>query len=131
MATQKKGQGIAFKIPDHVDEPEVTSDPQAEVKPALPRTGVGMLSRMLNGAAADTEAVSKLNAEIGRTMQNADLRKTLLAQGIEARISSPQELAARLARELPADTTLALHGDLGVGKTTFVQGLARDRKSVV
>ena len=64
MATQKKGQGIAFKIPDHVDEPEVTSDPQAEVKPALPRTGVGMLSRMLNGAAADTEAVSKLNAEI-------------------------------------------------------------------
>ncbi|MFG5407122.1 ParB/RepB/Spo0J family partition protein [Piscinibacter sakaiensis] len=64
MATQKKGQGIAFKIPDHVEEPEVTSDPQAEVKPALPRTGVGMLSRMLNGAAADTEAVSKLNAEI-------------------------------------------------------------------
>ena len=64
MATQKKGQGIAFKIPDHVEEPEVTSEPQADVKPALPRTGVGMLSRMLSGAAADTEAVSKLNAEI-------------------------------------------------------------------
>ena len=40
--------------------------------------------------------VAKLNAEIGRTMQNAELRKTLLAQGIEARASSPQELAARL-----------------------------------
>jgi tRNA threonylcarbamoyladenosine biosynthesis protein TsaE len=26
---------------------------------------------------------------------------------------------------LPPDTTLALHGNLGVGKTTFVQGLAR------
>jgi len=64
VATQKKGQGIAFKIPDHVEEPEVTSEPQADVKPALPRTGVGMLSRMLSGAAADTEAVSKLNAEI-------------------------------------------------------------------
>lgn len=64
MATQKKGQGIAFKIPDHVEVPEVTSEPQADVKPALPRTGVGMLSRMLSGAAADTEAVSKLNAEI-------------------------------------------------------------------
>ena len=64
MATQKKGQGIAFKIPDHVEEPEVTSEPQADVKPALPRTGVGMLSRMLSGAAADTEAVSKLTAEI-------------------------------------------------------------------
>ena len=34
-------------------------------------------------------------------------------------------LAAALAAELPPDATLALHGDLGVGKTTFVQGLAR------
>jgi tRNA threonylcarbamoyladenosine biosynthesis protein TsaE len=33
-------------------------------------------------------------------------------------------LAARLARTLPIDTTLALHGDLGVGKTTWAQGLA-------
>jgi len=33
-------------------------------------------------------------------------------------------LAARLAAALPSDATLALHGDLGVGKTTFVQGLA-------
>ena len=64
MATQKKGQGIAFKLPEHVDEPEVTSESQADVRLGLPRTGVGMLSRMLSGAAADTEAVSKLNAEI-------------------------------------------------------------------
>lgn len=34
-------------------------------------------------------------------------------------------LAGELARSLPPDQTLALHGDLGVGKTTFVQGLAR------
>jgi len=34
-------------------------------------------------------------------------------------------LANELAGALPPDTTLALHGDLGVGKTTFVQGLAR------
>ena len=34
-------------------------------------------------------------------------------------------LAEEFARALPADTTLALHGDVGVGKTTFVQGLAR------
>lgn len=34
-------------------------------------------------------------------------------------------LATELGRALPADTTLALHGNLGVGKTTFVQGLAR------
>jgi tRNA threonylcarbamoyladenosine biosynthesis protein TsaE len=36
-----------------------------------------------------------------------------------------QALATRLAQTLPADATLALHGDLGVGKTTFVQGLAK------
>jgi tRNA threonylcarbamoyladenosine biosynthesis protein TsaE len=34
-------------------------------------------------------------------------------------------LAAEFASALEADRTLALHGDLGVGKTTFVQGLAR------
>lgn len=36
-----------------------------------------------------------------------------------------QALAAEFASALPHDVTLALHGNLGVGKTTFVQGLAR------
>lgn len=35
-----------------------------------------------------------------------------------------RRVAGELAETLPADSTLALHGDLGVGKTTFVQGLA-------
>jgi tRNA threonylcarbamoyladenosine biosynthesis protein TsaE len=42
-----------------------------------------------------------------------------------ASAAETQALAAELAGALPPDTTLALHGDLGVGKTTFVQGLAR------
>lgn len=33
-------------------------------------------------------------------------------------------LAAEFAATLPPDSVLALHGDMGVGKTTFVQGLA-------
>lgn len=41
--------------------------------------------------------------------------------------SSPEEtrkIAAQLAEVLPTDATLALHGGLGVGKTTFTGGLA-------
>ena len=35
-----------------------------------------------------------------------------------------RSLAAEWAATLPADSTVALHGDLGVGKTTWVQGMA-------
>jgi tRNA threonylcarbamoyladenosine biosynthesis protein TsaE len=35
-----------------------------------------------------------------------------------------RSLAAAWAVELSADATVALHGDLGAGKTTWVQGLA-------
>jgi tRNA threonylcarbamoyladenosine biosynthesis protein TsaE len=48
-----------------------------------------------------------------------------LRAGVRTR--TPEEtkaLAASWAAELPADATVALHGDLGVGKTTWVQGLA-------
>ena len=36
-----------------------------------------------------------------------------------------EELAARIGAILSVDTVLALHGNLGAGKTTFVRGLAR------
>ncbi|MCX6954264.1 MAG: tRNA (adenosine(37)-N6)-threonylcarbamoyltransferase complex ATPase subunit type 1 TsaE [Verrucomicrobia bacterium] len=42
-----------------------------------------------------------------------------------ASAAETQALAGEFATALPPDATLALHGDLGVGKTTFVQGLAR------
>jgi tRNA threonylcarbamoyladenosine biosynthesis protein TsaE len=42
-----------------------------------------------------------------------------------ASAAATRSLAAELAAALPPDTTLALHGDMGVGKTTFVQGLAQ------
>lgn len=49
---------------------------------------------------------------------------------LEAGVSLPTEsdtlgFAARLAKEVPADSTITLSGDLGAGKTTFVKGLAR------
>ncbi|MDB6170409.1 MAG: hypothetical protein JWM88_3273 [Verrucomicrobia bacterium] len=36
-----------------------------------------------------------------------------------------RSIARQFAAELSPDCTLALHGNLGVGKTTFVQGLAQ------
>jgi tRNA threonylcarbamoyladenosine biosynthesis protein TsaE len=48
-----------------------------------------------------------------------------LRRGIAtATAGETQALARELATALPPDTVLALHGTLGVGKTTFVQGLA-------
>jgi len=49
------------------------------------------------------------------------LRQGVITESAE----STRELAAGLAAILPPESTLALHGDMGVGKTTFVQGLAR------
>lgn len=50
----------------------------------------------------------------------AELRDGVATRSAEAM----RALAEKLAAALPPDSTLALHGDLGVGKTTFVQGLA-------
>jgi tRNA threonylcarbamoyladenosine biosynthesis protein TsaE len=51
---------------------------------------------------------------------------TQLQAGVEMRSAEEtQKLALRLSAVLPVDSVLALHGDMGVGKTTFVQGLAK------
>lgn len=54
-----------------------------------------------------------------------DLLERLRAGVTTESAADTRALAATLAATLPPDTTLALHGDMGVGKTTFVQGLAQ------
>lgn len=50
---------------------------------------------------------------------------TKLKHGIDCpTVEATRSIARELAAHLPHDCTLALHGDLGVGKTTFVGGLA-------
>jgi tRNA threonylcarbamoyladenosine biosynthesis protein TsaE len=48
----------------------------------------------------------------------------LRAGAVTRSAEETRALAAELAAELPPDATLALHGELGAGKTTWVQGLA-------
>ena len=43
--------------------------------------------------------IARLNTELAKTMQNPEVRKQLLAQGVEARTSSPSEFAAFLKSE--------------------------------
>ena len=52
---------------------------------------------------------------------SAKLRLGLSTESAE----QTRAIAAELAAGLPPEATLALHGDMGVGKTTFVQGLAQ------
>lgn len=49
------------------------------------------------------------------------LNKGILTTHAEETIS----IGEQLAKELPIDTSLALYGDLGVGKTTLVKGIAK------
>lgn len=42
-----------------------------------------------------------------------------------ASVTETEDVAARLASRLTGGETLALHGDLGAGKTQFVRGLVR------
>jgi tRNA threonylcarbamoyladenosine biosynthesis protein TsaE len=49
-----------------------------------------------------------------------------LKQGIVSHcVTETQAVAKAFAHALPPDSVLALHGDLGTGKTTFVAGLAQ------
>ncbi len=49
----------------------------------------------------------------------------LRAGAVTRSADESQALAEAAGRALPPDTILALHGPMGVGKTTWVQGLAR------
>lgn len=55
------------------------------------------------------------------TSAEAQLRSGIVTASAEA----TRALAAAWAASLAEDVTVALHGDLGAGKTTFVQGMAR------
>ena len=58
------------------------------------------------------------------TLSGMSLLDELRTGRTTASAAETQSIARQLAARLPADITLALHGNLGVGKTTFVQGLA-------
>jgi tripartite-type tricarboxylate transporter receptor subunit TctC len=50
-----------------------------------------------NGTPPDV--IARLNSEIGKVMQSAEMKKQLLAQGVEARTSTPEQFAALIKSE--------------------------------
>jgi tRNA threonylcarbamoyladenosine biosynthesis protein TsaE len=82
----------------------------------------------LTPVAASVRVDSSLHCGIqddGDRERTMTIFEKLKAGVVTSSAEETRSLAAELAVGLPADSTLALHGDLGVGKTTFVQGLAR------
>jgi ParB family chromosome partitioning protein len=74
MATPKKGQGIAFRLPGNEERAEgsmaadqvVATSNQMEPRRSVPKTGLGLLSRVIADAHGDSEEVTRLNEEVAR-----------------------------------------------------------------
>ena len=45
------------------------------------------------------DVIAKLNTEIAKVMQSAEMKKQLLAQGVEARTSTPEQFGAFIKSE--------------------------------
>lgn len=58
-------------------------------------------------------------------MRSSTIIDTLVRGVVSDSASATQQLASELAQLFPADSVLALSGELGTGKTTFVAGLAQ------
>ena len=128
MANPKKGQGIAFKIPGQEEGAPAAADVPVDAKPSQPRTGVGMLSRLISGAQADTEAVSKLNAEIERLKlqvgeQLLDPRQIVLTRWADRH---PDSFSSQAFLELKQEIENA-GGNVQPIKVRSMRGLSAER----
>ncbi len=90
------------------------------------RLGPGPYAKVPQGAAPSASGFAPGAAIALRTDVSIDdaFLATLRGGLTTASAGETRAWASRLAGELPDDCVLALHGTLGVGKTTFVQGLA-------
>ena len=92
------------------------------------QAGGALVEERLLGAVDDLDlAVLRSAAARGPGLATSapEIAEKYMAKDVPVPNVSDAELAERLGRELPAGAVVALDGDLGAGKTTFVRGLVR------
>ena len=67
---------------------------------SVPGYEVELVYAIVAPAGTPKEVVNRLNADIGKALQDADLRERLLGQGFEVRTSSPEQLATYIQSEI-------------------------------
>ena len=129
------GDGEDYELLFAIDAVQEPSAFIAEWKQHLPATSVTHIGSIVTSQNPE-QAPQFINAQThqpilkGRGYEHLKTDSlnilTQLKQGIITHSAQETEaIAEKLALVLPEDHTLGLYGDLGVGKTTFVRGLAR------
>jgi ParB family chromosome partitioning protein len=91
MATQKKGQGISFRIPgqDAGEAEPASPTPARDAARYQPKTGIGLLSRVISDAQGDSEEVARLQDQVTK------LKLQVGEQLLDPRLIKPSRWADR------------------------------------
>jgi ParB family chromosome partitioning protein len=108
MAIQKKGQGISFRIPgqDAAETEPVAPSPARDVARYQPKTGIGLLSRVISDAQGDSEEVARLHNEVTK------LKLQVGEQLLDPRLIKPSRWADRHPDSFASPAFMELRDDI-------------------
>ena len=79
---------------------DVLPDAPTMVEAGFPALDVGVNFYVLTAAAAPKPAVARLNQEIGKATASKEVKDKLAAQGVDAKVTTPEEASAILKAEI-------------------------------